>query len=87
MLVFVEILDSGKRFRRNPGFRRFEQLNSALRAAQLELMDRIRPSDDGQLLHYTPSSSVAQTFAKDWTKKHPSISRNRSSRSSWSILA
>jgi hypothetical protein len=33
---------------------------------RVELMDRIRPSDAGELLHYTPSRNFAQTFAKGW---------------------
>jgi len=33
---------------------------------RVELLDRIRPSDAGELLHYTPSRHFAQTFAKGW---------------------
>jgi len=33
---------------------------------RVELIDRIRPSDDGIMRHYSPSSNFAQTFAKGW---------------------
>ena len=35
---------------------------------RVELMDRIRPSDSGELRYYTPSANFAQTFSKGWKK-------------------
>jgi len=33
---------------------------------RVELMDRIRPSDTGEMKYYTPSANFAQTFSKGW---------------------
>ena len=33
---------------------------------RVELMDRIRPSDAGEMRYYAPSANFAQTFAKGW---------------------
>ena len=35
---------------------------------RVELMDRIRPSDSGEMRYYTPSANFAQTFAKGWKR-------------------
>ena len=38
---------------------------------RLELMDRIRPEDNGKLRHYSPSDNLMQTFYKGWTRSAP----------------
>ena len=36
---------------------------------RVEIMDRIRPSNHGDLANYKPSANFEQTFAKGWTKQ------------------